>query len=55
MHIVGAVFSDESYKNNISAWIERLGTEKAHDMSRHVRRQHSTFMWAMDGYSYGQG
>jgi len=47
------VFSEKDYEVNIQTWINKLsskmGAEMAEDVSRHVRKEHSTFTWIMEG------
>ena len=53
LHLMDVAFSDESYERDIPAWIEKLGSEvdpdMAQDICRHIRNEHSTFTWIMEG------
>lgn len=51
--LVDVVFSEKEYEKNIPVWITKLtskvGPEMAEDVSRHVRKEYSTFTWIMEG------
>jgi hypothetical protein len=53
LFLADVVFTEKEYENNIQAWITRLaskmGEEMAEDISRHIRKEHSTFSWIMEG------
>ena len=53
LFIQDVVFSEENYENNIPTWIDMLthkvGLEIKEDVSRHVRKEYSTFTWIMEG------
>lgn len=51
--LADVVFTEENYESSIQAWINKLasemGKEMAEDISRHIRCEHSTFSWIMEG------
>lgn len=51
--LMDVVFSEENCESNIQAWIDKLtrnvGPNMAEDISRHVRKEYSTFTWIMGG------
>lgn len=53
LFLADVVFSEKGCEQNIAAWIDSLtrmaGPEMAQDVSRHVREEHSTFAWIMEG------
>jgi len=53
LFLADVVFTEKMYENNIQAWIDKLaskmGEEMTEDMSRHIRTEHSTFSWIMEG------
>ncbi|MDD3847448.1 MAG: methyltransferase domain-containing protein [Syntrophorhabdaceae bacterium] len=53
LYLMDIVFSDEDYERNIPVWIEKLRSEVGPDMAEavmgHIRKEHSTFTWIMEG------
>lgn len=53
LFLADVVFSDENYEANITAWLDTLtakaGPEIGKDINRHVRKEHSTFTWILEG------
>jgi putative AdoMet-dependent methyltransferase len=53
LFLMDVVFSGEDCERDIEAWIAALGRqagpEMVADVSRHVRQEHSTFAWVMEG------
>lgn len=53
LYLMDVVFSDEDYERNIPAWIEKVraeaGPDMAEDLMGHIRDEHSTFTWIMEG------
>jgi len=51
--LADVVFGEPDYEKNIPAWIDRFGAtvgpDMAEDAIRHVRMEHSTFTWIMEG------
>ena len=53
LYLMDVVFSDEDCEKNIPAWIEKVraeaGQDIAEDLMSHIRNEHSTFTWIMEG------
>lgn len=53
LFLADVVFAEENYEANITAWLNTLtataGPEIAQDIHRHVRNEHSTFTWILEG------
>jgi len=53
LYLMDVVFSDEDYERSIPAWIEKVkaeaGPDMAEDLMGHIRDEHSTFTWIMEG------
>lgn len=53
LYLMDVVFSDEDCEKNIPAWIEKVraeaGPDIAEDLMSHIRNEHSTFTWIMEG------
>lgn len=53
LYLMDVVFSDEDCEKNIPAWIEMVraeaGPDIAEDLMSHIRNEHSTFTWIMEG------
>jgi putative AdoMet-dependent methyltransferase len=51
--LMDVVYSDEHCEANIENWISKLrreaGPEMAEAVTRHIRKEHSTFTWIMEG------
>lgn len=53
LYLMDVVFSGEDYERGIPAWIEKVrseaGPDIAQDLMGHIRDEHSTFTWIMEG------
>lgn len=53
LYLADVVFSEKDYEANIQSWINKMaskmGPQMAKDTSRHIRKEHSTFTWIMEG------
>ena len=51
--LADVVFGEEDCARHITAWIAKLerlvGPEMAEDITRHIRKEHSTYTWIMEG------
>lgn len=53
LYLMDVVFSDRDYARNIERWLAKfesqVGADMGADSRRHVRQEHSTFTWIMEG------
>lgn len=53
LFLMDVIFSEENYEKNITLWIDKLthkvGPDMTKDVSRHIRKEYSTFTWIMEG------
>jgi len=53
LFLADVIFSEDNFEKNISAWInamkDKMGAEIVENIHGHLRKEHSTFDWIMEG------
>ena len=53
MYLADVVFSEKDYETNIQLWVNKMASkvdpQMAEDVKRHIRKEHSTFTWILEG------